>query len=102
MTVETLKIARELGVRHKLKDILFRRTRAKWGHCSADGIIQFNWVTMMAPRDVIRYLIVHECSHLRHMDHSRRFWSTVESVCPNYEELRDWLAENGHRFWTRQ
>ena len=102
MTAETWKIAQLLGVDRKLKRVNFRRTRTKWGHCSTDGVIQYNYLTMMAPREVIRYLIVHECSHLRHMDHSRRFWGLVESLCPNYAELRHWLAENGHRFWTRQ
>lgn len=101
MTVETLKVARQLGVQHKLREVVYRKTRAKWGHCCQDGTIQYNWIAMMAPRDVINYLIVHECSHLRHMDHSKRFWSTVESLCPNYEELRHWLGENGHRFWSR-
>jgi len=102
MAVETLKVARRLGVDRKLKDVVFRKTKSKWGHCCQDGTIQYNWLTMMAPREVINYLIVHECSHLRHMDHSRKFWDTVESVCPNYQELRHWLAENGHRFWSRQ
>ena len=101
MAVETFKVARQLGVNHKLKNVVFRKTRAKWGHCCADGTIQYNWLTMMAPREVIHYLIAHECSHLRHMDHSRRFWDTVASVCPNYQELRHWLSENGHRFWSR-
>ena len=100
MTVETYKIAKQLGVHHRLKDIVYRKTKTKWGHCCQDGTIQFNWLSMMAPKDVINYLIVHECSHLRHMDHSKKFWQTVESVCPNYQELRHWLAENGHRFWS--
>lgn len=101
MTVETLKVARELGLRHRLKEVVFRKTKSKWGHCCQDGTIQYNWLTMMAPRDVINYLIVHECSHLKYMDHSKKFWQTVASVCPNYQELRHWLAENGHRFWSR-
>lgn len=102
MAVETFKVARQLGVNHKVKNIVFRKTRSKWGHCCADGTIQYNWLTMMAPREVVHYLIAHECSHLRHMNHSARFWNTVASVCPNYRELRNWLSDNGHRFWSRQ
>lgn len=101
MTTETMKVARQLGVEQKLKDVVFRKTKSKWGHCCQDGTIQYNWLAMMAPREVVRYLIVHECSHLRHMNHSSRFWKTVENVCPNYREHRNWLAENGHRFWSR-
>ena len=101
MTVETIKVARQLGLEHKLKDVVFRKTKSKWGHCCSDGTIQYNWLAMMAPREVIHYLIVHECSHLKHMNHSKRFWQVVESACPNYQELRQWLAEHGHRFWSR-
>ena len=101
MTVETIKVARQLGLEHKLKEVVFRKTKSKWGHCCSDGTIQYNWLAMMAPREVINYLIVHECSHLRHMNHSKKFWQVVESVCPNYQELRQWLAEHGHRFWSR-
>ncbi len=101
MAVESFKVARQLGVRHKLKDVVFRKTKSKWGHCCQDGTIQYNWLTMMAPKKVIHYLIAHECSHLRHMNHSKAFWDTVESVCPDYKELRDWLGDNGHRFWSQ-
>lgn len=101
MTVETLKVARRLGLRHKLKTVNYRKTRSKWGHCCQDGTIQYNYLAMMAPREVINYLIVHEVSHLKYMDHSKRFWDTVASICPNYKAYRDWLGDNGHRFWSR-
>jgi predicted metal-dependent hydrolase len=100
MTTQTIKYARELGVQDKLKDVVFRKTRSKWGHCCADGRIQYNWLAMMAPREVVNYLIAHETSHLRHLDHSPRFWNTVSSLCSDYKALRTWLADNGHRFWT--
>jgi len=100
MATQTIKYARMLGVERKLRDVVFRKTRSKWGHCCQDGTIQYNWLAMMAPREVINYLVAHETSHLRYLDHSPRFWNTVASVCPNYKEHRNWLAENGHRFWT--
>lgn len=100
MAPRTITTARLLGVEHKLKDVVFRKTRSKWGHCCHDGTIQYNWLAMMAPREVVDYLVAHECSHLLHMNHSKRFWATVAKVCPDYRELRGWLRENGHRFWT--
>ncbi|HWK53512.1 MAG TPA: SprT family zinc-dependent metalloprotease [Hyphomicrobiales bacterium] len=100
MATQTIKYARLLGVERKLKDVVFRRTKSKWGHCCQDGTIQYNWLAMMAPREVVNYLIAHETSHLRHLDHSPRFWATVEILCPEYRELKHWLGENGHRFWT--
>jgi len=81
--------------------VSYRKTKSKWGHCCQDGTIQFNFLAMMAPREVINYLIVHECSHLKYMDHSKRFWAVVESICPDYREHREWLADNGHRFWSQ-
>ncbi|MDC1435872.1 M48 family metallopeptidase [Gammaproteobacteria bacterium] len=100
MTTQTIKTARALGVEERLKEVIFRKTKTKWGHCGSDGTIQYNWLTMMAPKEVIDYLIAHESSHLVHMNHSKRFWQTVESICPDYKNLKDWLKTYGHRFWT--
>lgn len=100
MTTQTIKTARLLNVEDKLNEVVFRKTKTKWGHCCHNGNIQYNWLTMMAPKAVVDYLIAHESSHLLHMNHSARFWATVEQVCPNYRELKDWLKHNGHRLWT--
>ncbi len=100
MTTQTIKAARTLGVEDRLKEVVFRKTKTKWGHCSSDGTIQYNWLTMMAPKEVINYLIAHESSHLVHMNHSKPFWQTVASICPDYKNLKDWLKTYGHRFWT--
>ena len=100
MATRTIKYARRLGVSHKLRDVAFRKTKSKWGHCCQDGTIQYNWLAMMAPKEVIDYLIAHETSHLRYLDHSVRFWNTVSTLCPDYKALRSWLSDNGHRFWT--
>ncbi len=101
MATQTLKTARQLGLDHKLKDVVFRKTRSKWGHCEDNGVIQYNWLVMMAPREVIDYLIVHETCHLRHLDHSPRFWKAVAVLCPDYKKHKDWLNLNGHKLWTR-
>jgi predicted metal-dependent hydrolase len=100
MATQTIKYARRLGVNHKLREVVFRKTKSKWGHCCQDGTIQYNWLAMMAPKEVINYLVAHETSHLRYLDHSMRFWNTVETLCPDYKELRSWLSDNGHRFWS--
>lgn len=74
-----------------------RRTKSKWGHCSARGELQYNWLVCLAPEAVVDYLVAHEVCHLRHHNHSPAFWRLVESVCPGYRELRRWLRDNGHR-----
>ena len=99
MASRTVTITRQLGVSDKLKTVVFRKTKTKWGHCCNDGTIQYNWLAMMAPQEVVDYLVAHESSHLCHMNHSARFWKTVESVCPEYRELKNWLGENGHKIW---
>jgi predicted metal-dependent hydrolase len=101
MTTQTIKTARAMGLGHKLKNVVFRKTRSKWGHCEDNGDIQFNPIVMMAPRAVIDYLIVHEVSHLRHLDHSPRFWKTVSTLCPDWKQHKAWLNLNGHKLWTR-
>jgi predicted metal-dependent hydrolase len=95
----TKRYAEELGLAHKLKAVTFRKTKSKWGHCCQDGTIQFNWLVMMAPPAVLDYLIAHETSHLRHLNHSAKFWNTVALLCPDYKQHRDWLSDNGHRLW---
>lgn len=92
-------LARYLGVEHKITEIKLRKTKSKWGHCTSQGVLQYNWLIMLAPYSIIDYMIAHEVCHLLHMDHSRRFWNRVESVCPEYERYIDWLQAHEHRFW---
>jgi predicted metal-dependent hydrolase len=74
--------------------------RTKWGNCSALGNLSFNWRLIMAPDHVLRYIVTHEMVHLAIPDHSRRFWLTVQSLCPDAERARQWLVASGHRLTT--
>ena len=76
----------------------FKLTNAQrcWGSCTAKGSLNFSWRLIMAPTDVIDYVVVHEISHLAEKNHSRRFWNTVSELFPGYEKHRDWLKANGH------
>jgi predicted metal-dependent hydrolase len=71
--------------------------RTKWGNCSTRGNLSFNWRLVMAPDFVLRYIVTHEMVHLAVPDHSRKFWLTVQSLCPETERARQWLVANGHR-----
>lgn len=71
--------------------------RTKWGNCSALGNLSFNWRLIMAPDFVLQYIVAHETVHLAIPDHSRRFWLTVQSLCPTSERARQWLVANGHK-----
>ncbi len=76
------------------RELSFRSQKTRWGSCSADGNLSFNWRLIVAPREVIEYVIVHELAHLKHHDHSAHFWHVVASQIPNYKILRKWLKDN--------
>ena len=82
-----------IGVTYKR--ITIRDTRSRWGSCSTTGTLSFSWRLALAPREVLDYVVVHELCHLRHHDHSRRFWSLVREVWPQYREHKAWLDDHG-------
>ena len=83
--------APELGVQWRRLSLSSAGTR--WGSASADGSIRLNWRLIHFKLSVIDYVVVHELSHLRVMDHSPRFWDTVRHVVPDYAELRSQLKD---------
>ena len=95
----TRALADYLQVGHRLKEVVFRKTRSKWGHCTASGRIQYNWLIMLAPDAIIDYMICHETCHLLQMNHSKKYWRHVESVCPDYWVYVKWLKQHEHRLW---
>jgi predicted metal-dependent hydrolase len=64
-----------------------RSQRTRWGSCSTRGVISLNLALLFQPPDVLRYLLCHELSHTRHMNHSDRFWRCVAGCEPRYREL---------------
>ncbi|ALO47595.1 M48 family metallopeptidase [Pseudohongiella spirulinae] len=99
LPARTRALAEYLGVGHKLKEVVLRKTRSKWGHCTSGGRIQYNWLIMLAPDGVIDYMIAHEVCHLLHMNHSAVYWQAVAKVCPDYQRYVGWLKDNEHRLW---
>ena len=84
--------APRLGVQWRKLSLSSASTR--WGSASADGAIRLNWRLIHMRMSVIDYVVAHELAHLRVMDHSPRFWSTIESVMPDYQQLRSVLRDN--------
>lgn len=66
----------------------------RWGSCTPRGAINFSWRLIMAPMDIIDYVIVHELIHLSQSNHSKVFWNNVRSIIPDYEKRKLWLKEN--------
>ena len=82
----------QLGVQHQRLSLSGARTR--WGSARTDGHIRLNWRLIHLPLAQIDYVVVHELAHLRVMDHSPRFWDTVEAVMPDWRERRRRLRDH--------
>jgi len=79
------------------KQVKITSAKTRWGSCSPNGTLNFTWRLVMAPLDVIDYVVVHELAHLNVKDHSSKFWKVVESIYPEYKKQRKWLRENGEK-----
>ena len=93
LTKAVARYSAELGV--KAKSITLRDTTSRWGSCSSSGALNFSWRIILAPPEVLNYLAAHEVAHLREMNHSDRFWSLVEQICPDMEPQKAWLRTHG-------
>jgi predicted metal-dependent hydrolase len=81
------------GIRRNWLTITNAQTR--WGSCSHKGNLCFSWRLIMAPLEIIDYVVVHELVHVQIKDHSKVFWKKVESIVPDYRARLKWLKENG-------
>lgn len=71
------------------------------GKLSVKGNLNFNWRLILAPAEVLDYVVVHELAHLKEMNHSGRFWKQVETVMPDFAKHRLWLKQNGDMLMGR-
>ncbi|MFC2130462.1 M48 family metallopeptidase [Bacteroidota bacterium] len=81
--------------------VIFHKVRitsakSRWGSCSANKNLNFSWRLILAPKQIVDYVIVHELVHLIEMNHSKRFWDRVSRIMPNYKIYETWLKNNGH------
>nr|WP_246237322.1 SprT family zinc-dependent metalloprotease [Halovulum dunhuangense] len=82
-----------LGRPHR--GLTLRDPRSRWGSCTAEGAIMLSWRLILAPAEVMDYVVAHEVAHLAEMNHSPAYWRVVEGLFPGYERPRDWLRANG-------
>ena len=92
----------QLGVTPKR--ITIRDTTSRWGSCSSTRTLSFSWRLILAPPSVLDYVVAHEVSHLRELNHRPRFWRLVETLVSDIDRSQTWLSENGtllHRYAPR-
>ncbi len=89
-------VARHAG-REQLapRSLRIKEQKSRWGSCGIHGDINLNWLLMLAPPEILEYVVVHELCHLRHRNHSPDFWRLVGEHLPDYRRQRQWLKENG-------
>jgi len=79
----------------KFNNITLRQQKTRWGSCSSQGNLNFNWRLVQYPAAIIDYVIIHELAHRREMNHSARFWEIVARFDPEHLKHRGWLRRNG-------
>ena len=93
------RYAAMLGV--SIKRISIRDQTSRWGSCSATGVLSYSWRLVLAPPFVLDYLAAHEVAHRVELNHSPRFWRTLQRICPEMERAKTWLNAHGaglHRY----
>lgn len=78
--------------------VMIKDQKKRWGSCSSQRNLYFNWKCIMAPSFVLDYLVVHEMCHMVHMNHSADFWNLVKSILPDYEKSREILKVQGVKY----
>ena len=93
LTARVEAFAAQMGVSYGR--ISIRHQKSKWGSCSSSGNLNLNCLLMLTPEFVRDYVVVHELSHRKQMNHSPAFWAEVARILPDYKSARAWLRENG-------
>lgn len=83
------------------KEIKVKEQKRRWGSCSYDNRIFFNWKLIMGKESTLEYVVVHEMCHMVHKNHSKEYWSLVGKIMPKYEMEHLWLRDNGYlmKYW---
>ena len=89
----TEREANRLGL--EFKSVGIRDPKTRWGPCASRGNLSFSWRLLLAPPEVLEYVVIHELLHLREPNHTKAFWRLVETVSPGWQKQACWLREHG-------
>lgn len=90
---KTKRYSEILGV--KPISVSIKEYKSRWGSCSTNGEVTYNWRIIIAPHHIVDYIVVHELCHLLEHNHGPKYWKHVESVVPDYRICREWLKKHG-------
>jgi predicted metal-dependent hydrolase len=93
ITARARELASQYGVSYQR--IFIKAQKARWGSCSSRRNLNFNWRLVLAPPEILDYIVIHELTHLNEMSHSRHFWQLLAARCPEYRHHEAWLKEYG-------
>lgn len=79
------------------RNLVIKELKSIWGSCTPKNTININWKIIMAPLEIVDYLVVHELTHIKIKNHSKQFWQMAESIYPNVKTCSKWLKQNGHK-----
>lgn len=79
------------------KKLTIRSQKSRWGSYSSTGVLSLNWRLILAPEEILNYVIIHELAHIYHPNHSSKFWQLVGEYDPNFKIHRNWLKKNGNQ-----
>ena len=82
----------------KPRKVIVKSQEKRWGSCTKDNQLLFNWKCIMAPSPVLDYIVVHEMCHMVYKDHSKEFWHLLKRILPDYEQRKYWLRDNGVKY----
>ena len=85
------QLSRQIGINYKSFSII--SAKKKWGSCDNRGEIRLNYKLIMLKPEYIQYVCIHELCHIKHLDHSKKFWEPVAKFCPNYKKIREEMKE---------
>ena len=94
LSLKALNFADQMNV--KFSSLTVRGARTRWGSCSPKGDLSFTWRLIMAPEAVIDYVVIHELSHIKQLNHSPKFWAVVSQYYPEWRIYRKWLRLHNH------
>ena len=97
-----IRLADEISTKAGLSysRLTVRDMRTRWGSCSSEGALCFNWRLILAPPFVLRGVVAHEVAHLKYLNHGKKFWDLVRELDPDNDRAKDWLDAHGANLWV--